>query len=436
MSPASRRIRLALLAAAAWVVASCGGSSSSASSSTSATACTNQPGLITSFPTTATTNAVPLVIDGGPIVGGAPVGSVNQSYVTITVCVPGTTNCQVIDHVWVDTGSYGLRLMPSVLTLSLPASPAATGGNVIGDCVQFVASYMWGAVRVADVKIGGETAPSLPLQVVGDPSVPATAPSGCSAGMPQITGVSGSNGLLANGLLGVGNFRQDCGPFCAPVTGSANPAFYYTCTSAGSCSPTTMPLNQQIQNPVGVFTSSDNNGVVMQIPSIPPQGQANVSGWLVFGIDTQTNNQLGSALVFLTDGSGFINTNTTYGSTTNTQSYIDSGSNGLFFNDPSLTACPASGSTPANGFFCATAMLSATMTAQANTPPMHTYGFCVQNFNTLSGAFNAFNDLAGPSSPNTFDWGLPFFYGRSVYTALEQTTIGGNSGPFVAASTP
>jgi hypothetical protein len=31
-----------------------------------------------------------------------------------------------------------------------------------------------------------------------------------------------------------------------------------------------------------------------------------------------------------------------------------------------------------------------------------------------------------------FVWGLPFFYGRSVYTALNNATIGAHTGPFVA----
>ena len=34
---------------------------------------------------------------------------------------------------------------------------------------------------------------------------------------------------------------------------------------------------------------------------------------------------------------------------------------------------------------------------------------------------------------NSFDWGLPFFYGRRVYTAIEGTSQpGGLAGPYVA----
>ena len=65
-----------------------------------------------------------------------------------------------------------------------------------------------------------------------------------------------------------------------------------------------------------------------------------------------------------------------------------------------------------------------------------TVAFSVANAEALFNSNNAaFNDLAGPDTGD-FDWGLPFFYGRSVFTALENTTITGNAGPFFAASTP
>ena len=41
--------------------------------------------------------------------------AVNILYVNVTICAPGsTTNCQTIDHVQVDTGSQGLRILSSV----------------------------------------------------------------------------------------------------------------------------------------------------------------------------------------------------------------------------------------------------------------------------------------------------------------------------------
>jgi len=36
------------------------------------------------------------------------------------------------------------------------------------------------------------------------------------------------------------------------------------------------------------------------------------------------------------------------------------------------------------------------------------------------------------SYPNSFDFGLPFFFGRNVYTAIEGRSAGAVSGPFFA----
>ena len=79
----------------------------------------------------------------------------------------------------------------------------------------------------------------------------------------------------------------------------------------------------------------------------------------------------------------------------------------------------------------------------SNTPSF-IYAFSIANEQGLNGTFAAFNNVGGPfggtcdnvTTPCTFDWGLPFFYGRSVFTAVEGTTINGNPGPFFAASTP
>ena len=43
----------------------------------------------------------------------------------------------------------------------------------------------------------------------------------------------------------------------------------------------------------------------------------------------------------------------------------------------------------------------------------------------------AFSNLAGPNTGG-FDWGLPFFYGRNVFTAIDGTTVGNTPGPFFA----
>ena len=74
---------------------------------------------VTVTPTAAANNVAPLVVDQGP--DPQNVFDVNVPFVTVTVCVPGsTTQCQTIDHVTVDTGSSGLRIISSVLSITLP----------------------------------------------------------------------------------------------------------------------------------------------------------------------------------------------------------------------------------------------------------------------------------------------------------------------------
>ena len=58
-----------------------------------------------------------------------------------------------------------------------------------------------------------------------------------------------------------------------------------------------------------MFSSSDNNGLLITLPSISTKGAADatVSGSLIFGIGTQTDNALASsATVYAVDGYGNI----------------------------------------------------------------------------------------------------------------------------------
>jgi hypothetical protein len=381
-----------------------------------------------------------MAVDGGPLdANGAPQGTINQAYVTVTLCVPGTSTCQAIDHVWVDTGSTGLRVFASSFTSQLPTQPPT--GNVVANCIQFVSSnYMWGAMRTADVKIGGLTASSMPIQVVNDAAVTTTAPSAC--GGTAITTVGGPNGLGANGLLGVGLFQQDCGLGCQNNSPPPTP-WYYTCPR-GTCSAVNVATGLQNQNVAGLFPT-DNNGVLVQMQSLPSGTAGTATGSLIFGIGTRGNNGLGSAVVFAANASnGDIKTTTTYGDLSEPASYVDSGTNFWQFNDSTITACPTTGND--NGFYCPASTVSRRATMLPNTAPANatnfTYSFSVADISMLTG--NAMDNVGGPSvnctppstMPCTFAWGLPFFYGRSVFFALENKTINGNAGPFVAASTP
>jgi len=398
MCPSARRfLSLAPLLAGAILLTGCGGGGSSNPQSIAPSAA----------------NVQAISVNGGPTGNYA-----NGVFAPVTVCVPSTSSCQTISDLLVDTGSYGLRLLSSTgggtLTLALP-----TQSGPIGECAPFVDGYTWGPVANADIQISGEKASAVPVQVID--STFSTVPAGCqSFGVPELDTL---DMLGANGILGVGPFLQDCGEACTQ-TGSGNPGFYYNCVST-PCQVVAQPLAQQVSNPVGSF-ATDNNGVIVELPSVSAP-VASVSGSLVFGIGTQSNNSLSGVTVFPLNSSGGFTT------TFKGQSYpgfIDSGSNGLFFldsNTTSITVCSDNSS-----FYCpnSSANLSATMMSGATSS---TVNFAVQDADTLfsNQSANVFPGLAGPNT-GTFDWGLPFFFGRNVFTAIESASTPGGTGPYWA----
>ena len=279
----------------------------------------------------ATGNVVPILLDAGPVPGSA---QINIAYVSVTICSPGTSGatlaCQTIDHVALDTGSSGLRLLKSVLFSNLNLPPVNNvSSQPIGECLPFGTGTTWGAVRLADIYLGGEIATSVPFQDIGDqPGGITTVPTDCS----NTGAIETTQDLLgANGILGVGLFPYDC-DLCLsqPI-----PAAYYSC-SASNCANTTVTSSQAVKNPVTAM-QQDNNGVLVRLPAVAASGVTTLAGSLIFGIGTQSNNALGGATVYATDVYG--NFNTIYKGISMPGSFIDSGSNGLFFNDASISLC-------------------------------------------------------------------------------------------------
>src|SRR5258708_18244294 len=128
-------------------------------------------------PPTPTVNTLAVVVDAGP----PGVGAVNRPYVTVKVCVPGSTTCANIDHVLLDTGSGGLRLVRSVLTAGgVTLTPVTDSqGRIIEECASFVGGEIWGPVGLADVTLAGEVAAKLPVQVMDDTNTNAAPPTTC-----------------------------------------------------------------------------------------------------------------------------------------------------------------------------------------------------------------------------------------------------------------
>ncbi len=365
---------------------------------------------------------------------------VNGIFTSVTICAPGTSNCQTIDNILVDTGSYGLRILDTQLNSSLASALPAqisntppTIGEKIAECTVYGDGYTWGPVATADIQIGGETASSVPINIFGaDGSF-----TGNFSNFPAAPFDCTSNGgteedtldtFGAYGVLGLGPFPNDCGAGCQS---DVNDSPYYACGS--SCTPTTESQANQVSNPVPYF-ATDNNGLIVELPAISGNGQSTVTGALVFGIGTESNNGLGSAQVLTLDDSANFITNSNgsipgfTGPSANNQdnAFIDSGSNALFFQS-SIAQCGSS--SDLSGFYCpgSTASYSAIMQGvAANNSPV-TVSFSVANAETLSTNDNgndaAVDDLAGVltgSLSSDFDWGLPFFYGRNVYIGIQS----------------
>jgi hypothetical protein len=345
--------------------------------------------------------------------------------VSVTVCKPGSSaasDCSTIDNVLVDTGSFGLRLyasaVPSATLSTLTTQTQTSTSDTIAECAIFGSGYTWGTVRSADIKMSSEIAQNVPIHIMTDPSLTESAPSEC-----QVSTALSTPALLgANGILGIGVRPQDCGSSC--VSGTQSQA-YYACSSS-TCTATTQALTLQVGNPVQYF-STDKNGVIIEMPQVSDSGASSASGTLVFGIDTQTNNVLSGtgAIIFTTDAYGDF-TATYNGTSFTDNAFFDTGSNGLFFQDASISRSSQSWFTPSS-----TLSLSAAITG-ANSSAA-TIAFNIANATTLFATSDyAFNNLGGYLF-GTFDFGASFFYGRHVYFGITGTTsTGGGTGPYVS----
>lgn len=291
-------------------------------------------------------NVMPMVVDSGPTVPpgfnctpyatygctvGQPINSANTAYVSVKVCLPGTTRCMTIDHVSVDTGSSGLRLEAGAVA-ALTASDGTSGsaflaampgtGNAVSsslttaECVQFGSGYTFGPVTSLDVYLitnngsSSEKAASLNVQIAGGtlPSTVdaqgATGPlSSCESGLASMNDLFA---MGANGLIGVGMFVNDCvtGANCLSGQGANQ---YFGCNVSG-CSEVTVSSTQQVANPVATLVASDtgtltdNKGVILSLPAVDSAGMATVTGSLILGVGTRSNNSLSASQSVLLAG--------------------------------------------------------------------------------------------------------------------------------------
>jgi hypothetical protein len=426
-------------------------------------------------------NVESLVVDQGP--GALTSPAVNTAFVSVTLCLPGTTTCQTIDHIEVDTGSNGLRIVTGATivdsmgnpagTFSLALPPVADPGNAsnhLAECLQFADGFSWGSVNRADVKlpVSGKSATNVIVHVIGAASAGAAASANPTCVPPAPLNANPCTGqentvpcFGANGILGVGPFINDCSSTSdcdpgAPVMNGgtsypSNSATYFTCTAAPSCVQVpigTITTQLQVPNPAVLF-ATDNNGVIIELPAVVDTGEpAPWKGSLVFGIGTEANNALGSATVLpMCNGSGascMIGTtflsgtvSATLNGSTYIESYLDSGSNANFFVVPPTSTSLPSCKAPNAGFLCPQSPMSESAVLTGTDGTTAAADFSVANADSLFAQNNsmnvAFSNLAGSNYGSTLpnkslDLGLSFFYGQNVFTGFENNP----NGPYFA----
>jgi hypothetical protein len=290
-------------------------------------------------------------------------------------------------------------------------------------------------LRAADVTLGTETVGSMAIQVIGDPAF-MDIPESCSNS--GVVSVNTIMDLGANGILGVGPLPEDCGGMCADsVTDPAsdNPGnVYFTCPPSG-CKPASVAVEDQVQNPVSLL-SVDNNGVVIDLSGVPMSGAPIVGGSLIFGIGTAPNNALENVTILSLDPST-LSLTTSYLGQAYPMSIIDSGSNAIYFLDSATTGIAPCTNPSTTGFYCPQGAGAQNLTAiqQGTNGAVSSVSFSIVNADILYANEQnvAFDDIAGPSvGGEYFDWGLPFFFGRRIYSAIEGSTAPGGQTPYVA----
>lgn len=339
----------------------------------------------------------------------------NEICVTVRVCTPGTTNCVEIPNILVDTGSYGLRVFGSLIPQSVPLQDVQDGsGRFLATCARFIIGADWGPVKIAGVGLGGEDPVNVPIQVI-DANFPGL-PTDCQN--PDV----GPAQAGFNGILGVGLFTEDCGPGCASI---ANNRVYFLCGN-GTCTSTAVPINQQVSNPIS-YLPVNNNGVIIQLPDLPNGEVASVTGTMILGIGTQANNMPASPQVFTADGNGYFRAN--INGVAYEQAFIDSGTNTNAFTYP-LTPCP--NNSIGVGFYCPATPTTVAAQVSGLNNVSTTFMMKVANANSILMAGLKVSDRLASSFQNAADFGLPFFFGRTVYVAIEnrQTSLG--PGPYWA----
>jgi hypothetical protein len=222
-------------------------------------------------------------------------------------------------------------------------------------------------------------------------------------------------------LLGVSSTKQDCGAYCA---GTASPYYYANGVEV------VVAASQQLTDPVTMF-GSDNNGVLLSLPSISSNGATSATGTLTFGIDTQSDNTL-SALGLTQYQTSGNSLSAMFGSSS-TSAIFDSGSPMYYFSDAAIPKC--SNTT----YYCPGSDVALSLNVSGENGTQSTQNFSIRSAATLltqTPSNYAFSNIGEDSSANAslnsvFDMGLTFFFGRSVGFVFDSMPTYEGQGPAI-----
>ena len=355
--------------------------------------------------------------------------NVNSPCVSVTVCNSGQPQqCETVPNVLLDSGSIGLRIFSSAFqndsfVNSLPIESGTDDGSTIAECLTYGDySANWGPIALASISLNGESTTSqIPMQLIN--SAYPDVESKCSAAQ-NTTPLS----FGLNGILGVGPYTYDNAVDGAHV--------YYSCNSSGSCSSITP--ESPVANPIAFFSEDLSNGITIEFPGIGALGAANVSGYAIFGVGTNSDNSFGDNVkVYKMDPNpsncfaaiGCIETSLAGAGNSITLGFLDTGSNFMFFqSDISYN--------PVHGYQYYTPSPAVQLTASnTSTDGAVATSFNIANADNVFGTNNSsFNNIGYYFNgiQNNLDYGLPFFFGKTVYICYDGQTCNGQSGPYWA----
>jgi hypothetical protein len=381
--------------------------------------------------------------------------NLNSLCASVTICDSNSSHCQTIPGLRIDTVHAGLRIFKSAINNSTlnALTPVIQGTspnelNLATFQVLQESYVLWGSIYEANITLGGETTPTPTTLQIIDNGTLSTGSDQSSASSALLTTLNNttnpaSNFTLitaptgtyaANGILGIGPEQYYCNCYAGSNCINANNNQYFACsTTTYACNSTATPLNQQLKNPITAL-SQNNNGAILSLPSVPAGGSSSKNGYLILGIDTQSNNASTGMTVFpcTNDRSEF---KTTLQGNTFQYSLFQTLSN---YNYIGSNLSIASSSSPQYYTPSSVQTLRGSILGTTNYLDFQLYignSLTINNYYQTSRALCVFSEFAAYNNNNSGYntlYGLPFFLGRNVFIGFESASSNLGSGRYYA----